>query len=101
MEATQIIQVCVDYSELLKKEFPPEKMPEDLGEFSPETKAAWLKHACYMAQRIPEFLEENRREKAMRWLGYLQGILNMSGVITLRDAKEDNMPKGATYNRDA
>ena len=100
MKAEQIIKVCVEYSELLKKDYPPERMPDELGPFNEETKAVWLKHACYMAQSIPEFVVE-KREKAMRWLGYLQAVLNMSGIITLKDAKTANMPDGATYNRDA
>lgn len=104
MNVQQTIEVCIEYSELLKKDYPPERMSDISSEYTPETKHIWLKHACYMAQRIPEFLDEgteSKNEKALKWLGYLQGILNMSGTKTLKEAKIANMPKGAVYNRDA
>lgn len=53
----------------------------------------------WRSQRIPEAMEDARRmygrfpldgskEKAMRWLGYMQGVLVTSKVFTLAQVKE-------------
>lgn len=48
-------------------------------------------HALYMQEQIAVFLEDGRTEKAMRWLGFLQGVMWMTGV-PLSHFKEMNRP---------
>jgi hypothetical protein len=48
-------------------------------------------HALYMQEQIAIFLETGRTEKAMRWLGFLQGVMWMTGV-PLNHLKEMNRP---------
>jgi hypothetical protein len=51
--------------------------------------AAHLKYVCVEAQR---FVDEGRIEKAMRWLGFLQGVLWESGEFSLDDLKNHSRP---------
>jgi hypothetical protein len=53
-----------------------------------------------MCSRIPEMLPESdpssaeelasQSEKAMRWLGYVQGVLSVTGVRTVAEMRSDN-----------
>jgi len=49
-----------------------------------------LEHAHWMVNEIPQFLYKERREKAMRWLCFVQGILWMARLQTIDQLKEDN-----------
>ena len=60
-----------------------------------------LGHLLFMCEEIPRLLDAGRTEKAMRWLGWLQGALWWSNFETLHDAKMRNAPEGATYDREA
>lgn len=51
-----------------------------------------FEHALFMCDEIPKLMAADRREKAMRWLGHLQGALTVLGVVTLEEAKKMNMP---------
>jgi recombinational DNA repair protein (RecF pathway) len=51
-----------------------------------------LAHAAYMCDRITEFVAEGRRDKAFRWLGFLQGVLWVNGVFTLDELANHNRP---------
>jgi hypothetical protein len=51
-----------------------------------------MEHALFMCAEIPKLMAADKREKAMRWLGYLQGALTALGVVTLEEAKKMNMP---------
>lgn len=53
---------------------------------------AILKHCRYMVNEILSFLEQNRTEKAFRWLGFLQGCLWTTGVFSLDELKGHNRP---------
>lgn len=47
----------------------------------------------HMRQMIPKmrvFLEEGRREKLMRWLGFIQGALWYDGRFTVEQLAEHN-----------
>lgn len=46
-------------------------------------------HAVWMCEHIPAILPESR-EKAMRWLGFVQGCLWVKGVFTIDEMKDDN-----------
>lgn len=55
--------------------------------------AAQVGHLLWMCQTIPLFLQEGRREKAMRWLGFLQGVCWVERIRTIEELKRDNMPE--------
>jgi hypothetical protein len=53
---------------------------------------AWAAHLKYMCVEAQKFVDEGRVEKAMRWLGFLQGVLWESGEFSLDDLKEHSRP---------
>lgn len=49
-------------------------------------------HIKYMCRQTVQFLEEGRVEKAMRWLGFIQGALWVLGEYSIAELKEHNRP---------
>jgi len=49
-------------------------------------------HVLSMIPKMREFLRQGRREKVMRWLGFIQGILWMMGDYNLRELMDHNRP---------
>ena len=54
-----------------------------------DLKAFALHHAAYMVEKMPTMYDENP-EKAMRWLGFVQGVFYMTGYMTVDDMKDHN-----------
>ncbi len=52
-----------------------------------------LAHALWMLPEMKEFVLKGRIDKAFRWLGFLQGILWVTGVMSIDDSRRANMPK--------
>ena len=71
-------------------------MVEAWGELRPETSINLLDHCAHACVEILKFVDEGRREKAFRWLGWLQCALWVAGIIpTIGDGARDNMPDAA------
>ena len=51
-----------------------------------------LGHLLEMIPQMRVFLNEGRREKVMRWLGFIQGALWSQNLFTLEDLKNHNRP---------
>jgi len=51
-----------------------------------------LGHAHWMVNEIPTLLGEDRKEKAMRWLCFVQGVLWIEKLQTIDQLKEINRP---------
>jgi hypothetical protein len=51
-----------------------------------------LAHLLFMCQEAQTFVDSNRVEKAMRWLGFLQGVLWSHGYCTLDELKRHSLP---------
>lgn len=66
------------------------------GELSP---GDVLQHLAYVCEETPRLMAAGRVEKAMRWLGWLQGAMWGLGGESLEDAKRKNMPADETYAR--
>jgi hypothetical protein len=47
-------------------------------------------HIREMLEKMPAFLREGRREKFMRWLGFIQGVLWSRGIYELGTLKSHN-----------
>lgn len=47
-------------------------------------------HVKEMIGKIRVFLTESRREKAFRWLGFIQGVFYSSGVYTIEEMANHN-----------
>lgn len=52
-----------------------------------------MNHLLWMCSEVAVLLNEDRVEKAMRWLGFMQGAFWALGVRTIEQMKEDNMPE--------
>lgn len=51
-------------------------------------------HMLYMCEEIPLMLSDGRREKVMRWLGFMQGVIWSTYGTSLKSLKKMNMPDG-------
>lgn len=110
MDSQKVIQVCGEYEKLILThcreagsfEPLPRRLPAGLTQVRVEhANLLHYEHLLFMAEEIPRLLDAGRTEKAMRWLGWLQGACWGLGLETLEEAKLRNAPEGATYSRDA
>ena len=63
------------------------------------TPAEARSHAHWMAAEAQTFPEE-KLEKKMRWLGFIQGVAWFLDGVPVKSLKEDNMPANETYDGD-
>lgn len=82
MTLDQVVLVVSQYEEGL-----PEAQRFD-GEFPTREQA--LQHARWMIVEVKNYAAAGEIEKAMRWLGFLQGVLWLGGVRTIQAMREDN-----------
>lgn len=61
------------------------------GEYMPRDRAS---HLLYMCQEIGNLIAEQRHDKVMRWLGFVQGALWAHNWATIEELKRLNMPEG-------
>ena len=47
-------------------------------------------HLVWMLQQVRDFVEDGRREKAMRWLGFVQAALVTHGYFTIAQCADHN-----------
>lgn len=90
MSDEKILQVLNLYDKIIPKYF--------VSEFTNEHK---LRHTHEMIVKIREFLHDQRKEKVMRWLGFVQGVLWSEGIYTIEQLAKHNMPDGAAFSHDA
>jgi hypothetical protein len=53
-----------------------------------------LAHLSWMGEQVAAYLAMNRRDKALRWLGFMQGAAWAYGYVSINDLKEHNAPGG-------
>lgn len=58
----------------------------------PRTSDEKLDHILGMIPKMYKFLNEGRREKVMRWLGFIQGVLWATKVYSVDELKNHNRP---------
>lgn len=51
-----------------------------------------LQHVAYMCGESIRFVDEDRVPKAMRWLGFIQGVLWMSHLFSIDQLKDHSRP---------
>lgn len=75
----------------------------EMSEWAPDLTPRKLEHLLGMLPKMVAFIDAGRREKFMRWGGFVQGALWYADVLSLEQAKTMNMPPDATYDpeRDA
>ena len=55
-------------------------------------------HLLWMCEQVPQFLLCGRRDKAMRWLGFIQGSLWALGIRDVETMKFDNKPPEGEFD---
>jgi hypothetical protein len=85
MKDEKILEVCGVYTEKLKS---IDKDKVKLYYNSNEQ----LEHIEWMLTQIPIFLKAGRKEKANRWLGFVQGVLWARKIYMIEDMKGHNKP---------
>lgn len=74
----------------------PKRFEGDMIPQSPEAFA----HLHWMTIQASRFVDEGRIEKAMRWAGFIHGVLWKIGTVSLKDIKRMSMPEDATFEED-
>lgn len=74
---------------------PKQQMTEDeMGDLSLKVSFdSIVGHCKFMCIEAWRLVDDGQVEKAMRWLGFLQGILWSIGLFTLSELKEHCRPK--------
>ena len=49
-----------------------------------------LGHVLWMCNEIDSFIRNNHIEKANRWIGFIQGVLWLTGVASIDESREIN-----------
>jgi hypothetical protein len=49
-----------------------------------------LGHVLWMCDEIDGFIREQRFDKANRWIGFMQGVLWITGVASIDESREIN-----------
>lgn len=50
-------------------------------------------HLFWMCEQAGVFLEANQIEKAMRWLGFIQGAMWYADIRSVEEMRQDNKPE--------
>jgi len=87
MTPEQIQDALTKYEEYLSAYGVPLRHPA--GEGAPTNEAAG-RHALWMCSEVRKFLADGRREKADRWLGFIQGVLWVLGNYTIDNMRAHN-----------
>lgn len=98
MNLERIRKVCAHYAKTLKRSFNhlhPAEHPfliidRDREPSLDQRRAA--EHMLSMIERLDALIAEDRREKVMRWYGFLQGALWALGYCSVDDLKEHSNP---------
>lgn len=67
---------------------------------SADTRIRQLSHLLWMTRNGLVLIEEKRREKAMRWLGFIQGALWQLDLADIETLKGMNKPDDAEYDKE-
>jgi hypothetical protein len=95
MTLEKVRSLVVAYRELLDRR-NPEILPAQMGDeddlelaclLSVSTRVA---HYKFMCGKIVALMEEGTTDKAMRWLGFLQGVLWREHGLTLKELKDQS-----------
>lgn len=76
--------ICKKYEDLLLKNIEANEENDNQGSIA---------HIKWMLQQIPIQLENNKIEKAMRWLGFVQGVLWCKNIRSIQEMRDDNSQK--------
>jgi hypothetical protein len=88
MNKEQVIKVAQDYQkDLVDIGAEALRFP---GDVNAPSSAQALDHVLWMCTEVQRFAQEDKLEKAMRWLGFIQGVLWALGEENIEKLKKDN-----------
>ena len=98
MTKDQIVHLCERYAETFRQvlrvygtQGPARLSNEDLANEPVRLPTAHrFAHYWWMCLQIEGFIEEGKSDKAMRWLGFLQGVLFSEVNYSIDDLKDGN-----------
>lgn len=64
------------------------------------SKVRRLSHLLWLSREGLQLIEDDRREKAMRWLGFIQGALWNMELVTVKELKDMNRPDDSEHDPD-
>lgn len=90
--ATSMLELyCRTLSDLGYEAVPYPDVDEHVGSSAfAGGKYAALNHANWMCVEARKFIRQDRRAKAYRWLGMIQGILWLGGVFSIAELRRHN-----------
>jgi hypothetical protein len=91
MENSQI-ENALAAADALLLDYPPERFPYTGRPLPFLGKQAAGSHLRWMIAEARTMLADGRREKVMRWLGFIQGTLWAMGVSSIDSLKDANRP---------
>jgi hypothetical protein len=97
MTNEQVLELVVKYDEVIVSKLGPH---EPLRNQDAATGAQRAGHLRWMLTQIPQFVAVDKMEKAMRWLGFLQGVFWVWELSDIATMKKDNMPKDEAFDKD-
>lgn len=96
MTAEKLLEVIAKYEELLVSIGAVAQRNEE-PQYLLETHKAHH-HLLWMCGQMRELIAQNRPDKVMRWLGFMQGALWALRWRTLEQMKQDNMPPDTSFD---
>lgn len=90
MTNEKCLEVIARYRERLEK-LQVEAIETDYDAKGPDRKIA-LNHSLSMIPQMEQFIQQGRREKFFRWLGFTQGVLWSFGEFSLNELRDHNRP---------
>ena len=99
MNRAQVVMVVRKYAAVLEARGADAR--RDPGASSPDLRASHVRWMCDEVQRMLEGYgsgtlgvetesDRSKLDKAMRWLGFIQGIFAADGIMSVEQMKEDN-----------
>ena len=90
MTDAQVKQVVKAYQDRLEREgYRPAQIAFDRTTAS-FPRSRQLEHTAWMCLEIQKALDGGERERAMRWLGFTQGVLWAHGIYAVDELREQN-----------
>lgn len=87
MTKEQIIDVAKKYKESLSGYGEPCRYNADIDVLKSSDA---LLHASWMCEQVIEMANNDKLEKAFRWLGFIQGVLWVTREASISELRKDN-----------
>ena len=98
MSKRDVWRACEAAENYIRNKYPmlaPLSDPE--GAMYPGEQAS---HVLFMCQEVRRLIDSERTEKAMRWLGFIQGFVWANSMATIPQMNADNRPANRPADAD-